>query len=428
MTRALAGLALFALSACVIYSDSEDTGASTTDTHTDTPGDPDDSGPPPTDRDGDGYSSDVDCDDSDGDVNPGATERCDGADNNCDGVIDEGTWHRDDDGDGYGGAPITACRPADAGSVLNGDDCDDSDKDVNPDAAEICDEIDNDCDGAIDPEGTPGLTILHPDADGDGHGDADSSATVCEGAAGYTSDASDCDDRDAAVFDTCPTESDCTDGVDSDRDGLLDCEDDDCESSAACTELDCGDGLDDDDDGYADCDDTDCWGTGCPDTTRVRLRGGDVRGRLTVSLTRYAGSSIEPFTTTYFSAGVQGEVWGDVQVYTAGGGRTTCDFVVDHLSGSTTWFGEIPDSSAYRASMRVNRSGTSMDADCGALSDLLPGRLEAPPRYAQRGRFYLPSGDLWYAPMTAFTSSASPDDFSWFDTFPVAPAVHVLHP
>ncbi len=44
----------------------------------------------PVDADGDGYASDVDCDDTDAGINPGATEVCDGVDNNCDGTVDEG--------------------------------------------------------------------------------------------------------------------------------------------------------------------------------------------------------------------------------------------------------------------------------------------------------------------------------------------------
>jgi hypothetical protein len=57
-----------------------------------------------SDTDGDGYPADDDCDDSDPDVNPGATEICNGVDDNCDGQIDEGCYpyYRDADGDGWG--------------------------------------------------------------------------------------------------------------------------------------------------------------------------------------------------------------------------------------------------------------------------------------------------------------------------------------
>ena len=57
------------------------------------------------DEDGDGYDSGEDCDDADAGVHPGATEVCDGIDNNCDDRVDEDvldTWYADADGDGYG--------------------------------------------------------------------------------------------------------------------------------------------------------------------------------------------------------------------------------------------------------------------------------------------------------------------------------------
>lgn len=99
-----------------------------------------------------------DCDDADDSIKPDASEECDGIDNDCDGDIDEGgaqiAVYLDTDGDGFG-ADDTLLRtcPDDipAGYTREGNDCDDDDTGINPDADEICaDDIDNNCNREID--------------------------------------------------------------------------------------------------------------------------------------------------------------------------------------------------------------------------------------------------------------------------------------
>ncbi len=135
------------------------------------------------DLDGDGYAeAEGDCDDGDPDTYPSALEQPDGADNNCDGDIDDDTIHADDDGDGL--------------SEEEGD-CDDGDALTYPNAAEQPDFLDNDCDGDID-EGTD-----FADDDLDGLSEA----------------LGDCDDSESTVY---PGGIEWCDGLDNDCDGDFD--------------------------------------------------------------------------------------------------------------------------------------------------------------------------------------------------------------
>jgi hypothetical protein len=141
----------------------------------------------PVDNDGDGYASNQDCDDSDPLINPGATEICDGVDNDCDGVIDEGcsSTCTDNDGDGYG-------SPADPSCTYPEEDCDDVLASVNPGAAEVCDNgIDDDCDGAIDSADTdcssdPHSGLLYQDYPANCMGCHDTQFNEMAGALHYT--------------------------------------------------------------------------------------------------------------------------------------------------------------------------------------------------------------------------------------------------
>ena len=99
-----------------------------------------------------------DCDDGDADTNPNADEVCGGDDEDCDGSVDESgaidatDWYTDSDGDGYGDSSATATTACDAPSSTSSDnsDCDDTDDSVYPSADEVCDGVDNNCDGDTD--------------------------------------------------------------------------------------------------------------------------------------------------------------------------------------------------------------------------------------------------------------------------------------
>jgi hypothetical protein len=162
----------------------------------------------------------TDCNDGSSQIRPGATEVCDGVDQDCDGTIDEGvkiTFYADGDSDGYGSAStVTNTCSAPTGFVSDSTDCDDSKGFVHPGAVEVCDGVDDDCDGLVDESVK---SPFYADVDGDGYGNAANGTLACTAPAGYVADATDCDDVLAGVF---PGAIEVCNGADDDCNTLID--------------------------------------------------------------------------------------------------------------------------------------------------------------------------------------------------------------
>jgi hypothetical protein len=190
------------------------------------PGDTD--GTTAVDADRDGAAGADDCDDADPARRPGAPERCNQLDDDCDGDVDElgaepaPLAYPDADADGFGAADgaEARCATGEGWTRVPGD-CDDADSAVHPGAEETCDGADNDCDGALDlaDADVVGVVTLLPDLDGDGVG-AGAPAEVCGDLTGWATPGPrrDCDDLDAAAFPGA-TEIPLS-GVDEDCDGF----------------------------------------------------------------------------------------------------------------------------------------------------------------------------------------------------------------
>jgi len=229
------------------------------------------------DADGDGVDTcDGDCDDADDTVYPGATELCNGLDDDCDGLLPRD--EQDLDGDGYtpcGGdcndnhAGVYPGATEDCNGLdddcdgaatdeedLDGDgflfcegDCDDGDAAVSPAATEMCNGVDDDCDGTVDGEDALDATLWFRDADGDTYGEITDNLEDCDQPVGYVELAGDCDDNDPNVH---PGAAEACDGIDNDCNGTLPTFDTDADGDGySPCQGDCNDGAADQNPGVA---------------------------------------------------------------------------------------------------------------------------------------------------------------------------------
>jgi len=188
-------------------------------------------------------------------------------------------------------------------------------------------------------------------------------------------------------------EVDCTDGLDDDGDGLIDCEDGDCSAAEGCYESDCGDGLDDDGDGMEDCVDEDCWGLDICPIVRSWVVSGEMQHKIGLKENRRYGGVVSSmqeellWTTTVELTEVSGaaEVWVSSTWVPCNWGFDAGAFERRVWSTNLIFGGR---SYLYTGtSSTFNRSGFELSKGCPiSTSYFLPGRLSASGRAVQVDR------------------------------------------
>ncbi len=325
-----------------------------------------------------------DCNDAVAGINAGATDICgNGIDEDCSGMdlscgnagctdptacnydaaatIDNGSctyasiaYFIDSDGDGFGaGNAVLFCSNPGAGYALTDSDCDDNNAAITPSATEICNGLDENCNGESDEFVT---TTFYADADADGFGDLNNAIQDCSEPAGYVSNFDDCDDNAITYLDA---DSDGEGSSTMDACGVnnnTDCNDNSAVINSNGVEF-CGNGIDE------NCDGTDEVCTGIPGCTDNTACNYDPSATQNNGSCTYAGM-------WYLDADTDGYYVSTQSSCTNPGAGYTNVMGID---------GDCDDASASINAGALEICGDGIDQDCDGLDEgcAIPGCTDA---------------------------------------------------
>ena len=178
-----------------------------------------------SDLDNDNFPFSEDCNDNNPNIHPNAPEICNSIDDNCNGLINDGiptfTFFADNDNDSFGDADVsldTCSNIPPSGFVANSLDCNDNNPNIHPNAPEICNSIDDNCNGLIN-DGIPTFTFF-ADNDNDSFGDADISLDTCSNIppTGFVTNSLDCNDNNPNIH---PNAPEICNSIDDNCNGLI---------------------------------------------------------------------------------------------------------------------------------------------------------------------------------------------------------------